>query len=166
MYNMNLNSNRLIFKHYTKIDFNDFKAILMDDEIMKHISGKGNSEKVTKNKFKKVLKTNSENNNLGFFNITLKETKHLVGFAKLVAMDDSLEIGYALLKKQWGKGFASEITKNLIIHAKNHFPEKEIIAIVNLGNDASKNVLIKQQFIKYNTGILDGFEVEYFKLAH
>ena len=48
MYNMNLNSNRLIFKHYTKIDFNDFKAILMDDEIMKHISGKGNSEKVTK----------------------------------------------------------------------------------------------------------------------
>jgi len=166
MYNMNLTSKRLIFKHYTKIDFNYFKVILMNDEIMRHISGKGNSEKLTQEKFKKVLNTNSENKNLGFFNVTLKETKHLVGFAKLVHMDGSLEIGYALLKKQWGKGFASEITKNLIIHAKKHFPEKEIIAIVNLGNAASKNVLIKQQFIKYNTGILDGFEVEYFKLAH
>jgi len=163
---MNLISNRLIFKHYTKNDFNDFKVILMNDEIMKHISGKGNSEKLTQEKFNKVLKTNSENKNLGFFNVTLKETKRLVGFAKLVHIDDSLEIGYALLRKQWGKGFASEITKNLIIHAKEHFPEKEIIAIVNLGNDASKNVLIKQQFIKYNTGILDGFEVEYYKLPH
>jgi ribosomal-protein-alanine N-acetyltransferase len=163
---MNLISNRLIFKHYSKIDFDDFKAILMNDEIMKNISGKGNSKKVTKEKFKNVLKTNSENKNLGFFNITLKETKHLVGFAKLVHLDDAIEIGYALLKMQWGKGFASEITKNLIIHAKKHYPEKKIIAIVNSGNNASKNVLIKQQFIKYNTEILDGFEVEYFKLAH
>ena len=163
---MNLISNRLIFNHYSKIDFNDFKAILMNDEIMKNISGKGNSEKVTKEKFKNVLKTNSENENLGFFNITLKESKNLVGFAKLVNTDDAIEVGYALLKMHWGKGFASEITKNLIIHAKEHFPEKKIIAIVNSGNNASKNVLIKQQFHKYNTGILDGIEVEYFKLAH
>lgn len=163
---MILTSKRLIFKHYTKIDFNDFKVILMNDEIMKHISGKGNSKKLTKEKFKNVLKTNSQAKNSGFFNVTLKESEYLVGFAKLVHMGDDIEIGYALLKEQWGKGFASEITKNLIIHAKKHFPEKKIIAIVNLGNDASKNVLIKQQFIKYNTGILDGFEVEYFKLAH
>jgi len=163
---MNLISDRLIFKHYSKIDFNDFKAVLMNDEVMKHISGKGNSEKVTREKFKKVLKTNSENKNLGFYNITLKETKHLVGFAKLVHLDDAIEIGYALLKMHWGRGFASEITKNLIIHAKKHFPNKEIIGIVNLGNNASKNVLKKQQFIIYDTGILDGFEVEYFKLAH
>ena len=80
---MKLISNRLIFKHYTKIDFNDFKAILMNDEVMKHISGKGNSEKVTKEKFKKVLKTNSENSKLGFFNITLKESENLVGFCEI-----------------------------------------------------------------------------------
>ena len=85
-------------------------------------------------------------------------------FAKLVHMDDDLEVGYALLKKHWGNGFASEITENLVVHAKKHFPEKKIIAIVNLGNDASKKVLIKQQFIKYNSGNLDGFDVEYFEL--
>ena len=163
---MNLISKRLIFKHYTKNDFKDFKAILMNDEIMKHISEKGNSEKVTKEKFKNVLETNSKNTDLGFFNITLFESNDLVGFAKLVEFDnDKLEVGYALLKKQWGFGYASEITDRLIIYSKKHFPEKEIIAIVNLENQASKNVLLKQQFVLEKVDVLDGINVEFYKLA-
>ena len=164
---MKLISKRLSIKYYTKDDFSDFKAILMSDEIMRHISGKGNSKKITQEKFKNVLETNSNYKHLGFFNVSLIESNELVGFAKLVEFDsESLEVGYALLKKQWNNGYASEITRNLILHSKKHFPKKKIIAIVNVGNRASKNVLIKQSFTKYNSGVLDGFKVEYFKLKY
>lgn len=162
---MKLKSKRLIINYYTKKDFNDFKAILMNDEIMKHISGKGNSKKVTEEKFNNVLETNSKKTGLGFFNVSLIKSKELVGFAKLVDFDDEyIEVGYALLQKHWGFGYASEITTKLVEYGKKYFPEKLIIAIVNLDNHASKNVLLKQGFTLYKVDDFKGEPVEFYKL--
>lgn len=162
---MKLYSNRLIINYYTKKDFNDFKAILMNDEVMKHISGKGNSKKVTQEKFNTALETNAKNTGLGFFNVTLIESKELVGFAKLVDFDNKyIEVGYALLKKHWGFGYASEITQELVKYGKKYFPKKQIMAIVNLGNQASKKVLLKQGFSLYKVDDFKGEPVEFYKL--
>jgi len=144
-------------------DLDDFNAILMNDTIMKGIRGKGHSAEASKQRFQDALATNRKYNNLGFFNVTKKGTDELVGFAKLVLMDDgNLEVGYALLEKLWGYGFASEITATLVLHALHHYPMKEIIGVVNVENRASQHVLKKQQFKLKSTGILANFEVGYY----
>ena len=159
---MLLLTKRLKIQQYTKQDEQDFNAILMNDNIMKGIRGKGCSAKITQQKFKKALSENKKNDDLGFFNVTLKDTNELVGFAKLVVTNDNLEVGYALVEKLWGCGYASEITAALVKHGLKKYPEREIIGIVNVGNDASSNVLIKQNFKLKYTDFLDGFKVGYY----
>ncbi len=163
---MILASKRLNIQHYTDEDLDDFNAILMSDTIMKSIRGKGYSAKVSKEKFEAALLVNAEYSDLGFFNVTNKETNELVGFAKLVLMKDgNLEIGYAILEKLWGYGFASEITVTLVAHALQKHPTKEIIGIVNIQNDTSAHVLKKQGFKIQSIDFLDNLEVAYYHFS-
>ena len=160
-----IRTNRLNIKQYTQKDFNDFAAIVMNDEIMKNIRGKGHDLDITTQKFNEALSTNESNELMGFYNVTKKASNQLVGFAKLTPTDSNeLEVGYALLKKCWGKGYASEITKSLIEHAKKHFPKNDIVAIVNVGNVTSSHVLKKQHFFLEKTETLKNVLVEYYKL--
>jgi len=97
---MILATQRLNIRHYTNHDLDDFNAILMNDTVMKGIQGKGHSLAVSKQRFDDALATNAKYDDLGFFNVTKKDTNELVGFAKLVLMDDgNLEVGYALIEK-------------------------------------------------------------------
>lgn len=163
IFNMILASQRLNIRHYTAHDLEDFNAILMNDAVMKGIRGKGHSARASKQRFQDALATNEKYDDLGFFNVTKKDTKELVGFAKLVLMDDgNLEVGYALLEKSWGFGFASEITAALVAHALSNYPMKEIIGIVNIKNQSSQHVLKKQQFKLKSTAMLANFEVGYY----
>lgn len=157
-------SKRLTLQHYSSTDFDDFKAILMNDLVMKHIVGKGHDLKNTRKKFENALAENAKRKLTGFFNVKLLSSNELVGFSKLVFTDqDELEVGYALLEKQWGLGYASEITSTLVKHAQKHFPTTEIIGIVNLNNDASSRVLEKQHFKLEKSTILDNEEVKIYK---
>ena len=163
---MLLSTRRLTIRHYTQNDHDDFNTILTNNSIMKGIRGKGHDIKTATEKFHEALQVNVKHHDLGYFNITLNTTQMLVGFAKLVLMNDgNLEVGYALVKELWGFGYATEITAALVEHGRRTYPEKEIIGIVNIDNDASKNVLLKQQFLLKNTIVIDGFEVAYFYLS-
>ncbi len=160
---MILASQRLNISHYAKHDLNDFNAILMNDTIMKGIRGKGHSAEASKQRFEDALATNVKQDDLGFFNVTKRGTDELVGFAKLVLMDDgNLEVGYALLEKLWGYGFASEITATLVEYALHNYPMKEIIGVVNVANEASVHVLRKQGFKLQSTALIDNLEVAYY----
>ena len=160
---MILASQRLNIRHYTPHDLDDFNAILMNDTIMKGIRGKGHSAEASKQRFEDALATNEKYDDLGFFNVTKKDSNELVGFAKLVLMDDgNLEVGYALLEKLWGYGFASEIVAALVAHALNNYSMKEIIGVVNIENQPSQRVLKKQHFKLKSTAFLANFEVGYY----
>jgi len=157
-------SKRLVFTQYSSADFDDFKAILMNDLIMKHVAGKGYDLKTTRKKFKNALEENAKSKLTGFFNVKLKSNNKLVGFSKLVFTEtNELEVGYALIEKQWGLGYASEITSALVKHAQMHYPAIDIIGIVNLSNDASSHVLEKQHFKLDTITFLDDEEVKIYK---
>ncbi len=160
---MLLLTKRLNIKQYTKHDKQAFYDILMNDNIMKGIRGKGHTAEIAQQKFEKALSENDKSHDLGFFNVTLNNTHELVGFAKLVSTDDhNLEVGYALVENLWGFGYASEITDALVKHGLKKYPEKEIFGIVNDDNKASSNVLLKQNFKLKKTANVDGFKVEYY----
>jgi len=47
------------------------------------------------------------------------------------------------MKKSWGNGYATEITKALLIHAFENVKLKEVHAVTHPDNIASQNVLKK-----------------------
>lgn len=57
--------------------------------------------------------------------------------------EGEIEIGYILKKSAWGKGYATEACKRLLQFAFEASPLQEIVATIDAGNLASRNVLEK-----------------------
>lgn len=147
---MELVTSRLRLKKYVASDLDAFCEVICNDEVMLHISGKGNSRAVAKEKFEGLVKINLENDLYGVYKVILKETDAVIGFAKITPFEeDCLEIGYALLVPFWRKGYTIEMIKKMTNHCLEYFPNKRIIAIVNKGNIGSVNVLEKCEYTLY-----------------
>ena len=147
---MNLLSSRIVMQKYAASDFEDFCEVICNDEVMLHISGKGNSKKVANKKFKAILKTNKENDYYGVYKVVLKETENIIGFAKVVPYEKKcIEIGYAILPEYWRKGYTIEMINKMTTHCLDFFPDKKLMAIVNQENKGSINVIEKCGFEEY-----------------
>jgi len=119
---------------------------------MYHISGKGYSNEVAKEKFESILKTNTENEHYGLYKVIFKEDRSIIGFAKLVPFEtDMMEIGYALIPDFWRMGLTAEMVQQLVLLGKRYFDDKQIIAIVNVDNIGSLKVLERFNFSIYKT---------------
>ena len=53
------------------------------------------------------------------------------------------DVGYRLIKRYWGKGFATESGKAAVDYASNNLKLPELYATTEIGNQASHNVLLK-----------------------
>ncbi len=101
---------------------------------------------------------------IGTWLLTRKDTGEKIGSADLLPMpregddtdwdlvtgdkipDRDIEIGYILIKKAWGKGYATEACRRLLKFAYEDSPLDEIVANIHPDNDASRRVLLKSGF--------------------
>jgi len=65
----------------------------------------------------------------------------------LIEGTELIQLGYAFLKENWGKGFASELTKEGLNYYFKNTNADHIYAIAEAGNVASHKVLLKNGFI-------------------
>lgn len=153
---------RITLLKYLQEDYNTFKNLVQDDELMFYISGKGLTEKETVNKFNAIIETNEKKSELGFFKVLNQEGSYL-GHCKLEphTNDNSvLEIGYILKKENWRKGLGTNICTKLLSLAANSFPNLDIIAIIDPENLASRKLLEKFGFKSYFIGVEDNLPTE------
>ena len=165
---MDIITEHLKIKKYNTSDFEVFCKIICNDEVMFHISGKGHTRLVAKEKFDILLKTNLENDFYGIYKVVLKETNHVIGFAKITPFEKNcIEIGYALLPSYWRMGYTIEMIKKLTQHGLKYFSEKKLMAIVDESNTASIKVLEKNGYQVYKKESFKGSPcllLEYTKL--
>lgn len=169
-----LNSERLIFTRFTSNQLEDYKKLVMSDEVMKYIFGKGIGEDEANKKFDEVLETNRTMPDIGYYYLTDKYNGAYIGLSKLVYFKYEqeeknteviiAEVGYLLLPEFWGKGYASEITERLIRRANEFNEIKELVGIVYPQNTASVNVLAKNGFTLHEKDYYRGIIAEYYKL--
>ena len=94
-----------------------------------------------------------------------KPDNEFIGVSKLVPYgENQAEVGYMLLPKFWGKGYASEMTGRMITLANEKRLAIELIGVVDPENPASIRVLTKFGFKLYETGEIDGLAAAYYKL--
>ena len=161
---MNIASSQLIFNKLTYNDFTLYAQLIMNQDVMKYITGHALTEEKTKLRFQKVVDTNKTIDDAGFFIVRKKDDNDFIGIVKLVQItNEQYEVGYMLLPEFWGKGYASEMVECMISLARKK-QINEIIGIVDPENPASIKVLSKFGFQLYETGKLDGLEAAFYKL--
>lgn len=78
--------------------------------------------------------------------IILASTGDFIGLAGMILSNDKFRLGeiyYKLLPEHWGKGYATEVTKGLIVAGFDQFNLHKVEAGVAIGNERSIRVLEK-----------------------
>lgn len=102
-----------------------------------------------------------DDSGLGMLAICLKESDKLIGIGGIVPRDiqeqQEYEIGYLLLPKFWGKGYATEMAQTMRNYADLYIETERVISIIEAKNKASANVATKN-------GMKKLFDMEYHSL--
>lgn len=143
-----LKTKRMTLRPFTGKDLNDLSALHMDEDVMKFLVGGKRSSVEAVQKDLSNYMAHQERHGFGKWAIIHNETQEFMGRAGFVLLDQTHEIdfGYALHKKFWNQGYASELAKAMVDHAIKRWPRERIVGLILPGNDASVKVLEKVGF--------------------
>lgn len=142
-----IETKRLILKSSTKENFPEVFSLLSDPDVMRYVGNGPRTESEVHVGLENMIK-HQEKYGFAFGNIYHKNSGEYIGRAGLIylAMDDNqdeIEVGYQLHKKYWGQGYATEMTKALVKWGFEHLHLKQIVAVIQAENHASRRVLEK-----------------------
>ena len=131
---MHLESERLIIRDTKVSDAPFYFELFNDPDWIRFISNKNlKTVKETEVYLKDILLKNSNLGELGFFTVILKETDKPIGTSTALQREQLkfIDIGYGLLPKYRGKGYATEATKLIIEYVRDKFKQKKSICFYN-----------------------------------
>jgi len=174
MQTLQLFSERLIQTKFVPEDYEDFKKLEMNYEVMKYIQGEASDENRAAEKFVKVMGINAQHVEFGFCCVRNRFDNSFIGLSKITAYADPenpenpnvtcAEVGYSMLPEFWGKGIASEIASRLIAYAKELGSINKLFGLVDPENAASIKVLTKFGFKFYQNGLWNNLPSATYKL--
>lgn len=141
-----LSTDRLHIRRITLNDAAYLYDLMNDKDWIQNIGDRGvhsiaDAEDYIRDRFFKAY----QESNLGFYALILKSTQNFIGIVGLIEREglDSVDIGYGLLTKYRGFGYAFEATKAMYDYGLINLELKKIIAIVDPDNQSSINILKK-----------------------
>lgn len=138
---------RLFFRKLTMDDFDTWLPFHQEPKSSEYWSGLPQDPVVAcTQQFDRVFER-YENGLGGMFALIDKDSKKLVGLSGLLIQSvdgqEALEIGYSILPKHWGKGFASEAAEKCKEVAFKYRWSDHLISIIHIHNEPSKKVALK-----------------------
>src|SRR6185369_7847073 len=127
---------RLIVRFYNKNDKDNFFLVNGDEDVMRYIRPVKSREEADKF-FDETLAGYRDTPSLGRWAVNEKSSGDFVGsFAILPVPQETelIQLGYALLKDHWGKGFATELTIEGLRHAFETMKLEEIYGLTQKAN--------------------------------
>jgi RimJ/RimL family protein N-acetyltransferase len=124
---------------------------------------------MTREESQKRLESHIENYKIGIHSPwAIIHQDNLIGFAgfdlHIVENEEKVQIAFRLMRDQWGKGLATEVSKALIKYAFDTLKLKEIIAIVDPKNISSINTLRKIGMAYQKTVNYQGLELDVYNI--
>ncbi len=112
----------------------------------------------------------AKNPGYGALIVVDKTTNNPIGLGAIIHLDKNpinkeIEIGYRLPIENWGKGYATEISKALAKFVLENYPVSEIYGTTHPDNLASQKVLMKTGFVPFGEGFYHGGINKVFKLV-
>lgn len=145
---LNLNTKRLIFERYTENDLPQVIELVSDPAVMKFIgNGHSKDEEYAIRLIERMKEQYRNFDDYGLHKIVHHQTGDFIGHAGLVAqvIDDTFEIelGYWIKRAYWGQGYGFEAAQALAIYADEELWLHRYISAIQVGNEASKKIALK-----------------------
>lgn len=142
---MILETGRLYLRKFVPEDIEWHAKMYADPNVMRFL---GRGVTLTYDQTKKSLDWKIgfyEKNGFGEGVVMLKETKEPIGHCGFGYLPDKsdIEIAYALTEKNWGKGYATEISRAVLEYGFTEHKIKRITAMVYPQNSPSIHVIEK-----------------------
>jgi len=140
-----LETERLILRKLREDDLDFIVELWTDEDLMKYTGGPRDKNALIKNHNEEL--NNTEENEFDLWFVVLKKTNETIGNAgvllKEIDNETFHEINYFIAKKHQNSGYATEVSKALLIFMKEKKGINEFVAIIDGNNTASKRVAEK-----------------------
>ncbi len=142
---------RLVIRELTMDDATHIQMLNNDPEVLRYVHDEPFVDVEAAGKWISEIRQKLPNG-FGRWAITLKNGMW-IGRCSLRKGDDGVTLlGYRLMRKYWGKGYATEAVQALKQVAFDHFHAERLESHVAPGNMASKGVLEKCGALRVGTG--------------
>jgi len=163
---MIFHTERLLVRQFGFDDFEYFFRLNNDEEVMRYIRPVKNREQALQF-FEENLAYYQEFPRYGRWAMLDRASKHFIGTFMLKpsgVLPGEIELGYALNKENWGKGYATESVFGGLDYAFDRLGLDRLIAITQPNNMISQKVLIKSGFIQENNMEDNGRIINLFRI--
>lgn len=159
-----------------EIEFSDLDAMFeldSDPLIHKYLGNKPIKDKKQAEETIKFVRQQYLENGIGRWAIQEKENNEFVGWTGLKLVKETInnqsnyyDLGYRILRKHWGKAYASQSAKLSLDYAFNIMKINEIFAAAHIHNIASNKILQKLGFEYINTFDYDKSSHNWYRIDH
>ena len=161
-----LKTDRLLLRPHQEEDWVRLVELDSDPEVVRYTGDAGFwSESEAKAVIQRLL-GQFKDHKMGRFLVTLQQTGEYLGWAGLRLSPETkkVDLGYRLLRRQWGKGYATEASRKCLEYGFNQIELDQIVAHADSKNLASVHVLKKLGFRETGYEVYEGQGVEGFVL--
>lgn len=138
----------ILEKYASWEDFSAYWMLVSNEMAMQMNYGRVFTQEEAKYLYEYMLKINQEQAAYGYFKVFLKTTNEYIGVGAAVLNENDMEaeIEYMLFPEYWGVGYGSGIVDVLLEKIKEPETIKQVTAIVEPNNLASKKILTNHGF--------------------
>ena len=139
---------RLIVRQFTKEDKDNFFLLSGNETIMQYIRAVSTKEQSDKFLLENIA-AYEKNPKSGRWAVMEKADGSFAGSFAIIPMPsapEKIQLGYSLRLENWGRGFATELTKAGLDYFMKHYSHPVIHGITEVLNVASQKVLLKAGF--------------------
>jgi ribosomal-protein-alanine N-acetyltransferase len=144
---------RLIFREIAEADDSDMYELDADPEVQRYLGNKPITTLQEAQQNIAFIRNQYAENGIGRWAVVEKGTNSFIGWAgfKLIRVETNrrinyYDLGYRLMPRYWGKGYATEIAKSCVSYGFQTMKLGKITAIADANNRASQAVLEKAGF--------------------
>jgi [ribosomal protein S5]-alanine N-acetyltransferase len=160
-------TSRLVVRRYTEDDKENFFRLSGNEEVMRYIRPVSTKEQ-SDIYLSEYIAAYREFPGRGRWAVNEKGSGLFAGSFAIIpipSMPGKLQLGYSLLPEMWGKGYATELTKNGLGYFFQTSELKIIYGVTEIPNIASQKVLLKAGFKEAGSFTEEGKELLLFEYA-
>ena len=150
-----IETERLILREIKLSDVDGMFALDSDPEVHKYLGNMPITKKDQAEKYITLLQQQYMERGIGRWAVIHKDTNEFMGWSGVKYLNESeqengfynvYELGYRLIPKFWGKGYATESAQAWVDYMFNETDVKTLYAAADIPNKGSVNVLQKVGF--------------------
>lgn len=168
-----IETSRLILRELLPSDAEGMLELDSDPEVHRYLGNKPVQHIDESRKIIEFIRQQYIDNGIGRWAVIEKATDMFIGWSGLKLVTDPInghinyyDLGYRLIRRYWGKGYASESAIASVQYGFDKMQLKEIYGMAEDGNTASQNVLQKAGLKYIEDFVYEGMKMKWYKVTH